>query len=477
MNKPMYFYTVIFIMFLYPEVVWSEPPSEKAVIGELSIINIAPYTISASTAYQNENGRWEMHGWYNLEPGEYIEHRRQLYAENPSIYVFASSSDIDAVGWCHDVPEGSKAELEWPGAAEPVAFEAWMRNIKHGVSASTLHGLQRCLALGEPGEDSRIVRFAPAVLTEDIEIGLSQVTRRFSYIVYDPTMNISKPLITSPQELSEAMQYAQLLGDSLARQVAHDADWKDKEDFPYLLGIVLSDSNDWHELGVEVVEAPTQTWDEKPMQIKAGDLLVQLSGRPVFSRRDVRLLLREHAEDIERGIEKPISFVVHRGDKSVKGMTTYWFHPMYFTPYSEGGSFILGLFDSITFSQSDKIGGFLSTLFFAADEGAETRWDIAQRIAIEKQHNRDDFNAGSFGGMFVNPTRGAVKAVAGKSGAKFLSSTAGRVAFEVVEGMVWTIGDGTPMRSRSDLTSEIVANIPYSIGGGLAQGALRSISR
>jgi hypothetical protein len=291
------------------------------------------------------------------------------------------------------------------------------------------------------------------------------------------------------------MNEARLLEESLLRQFRFFDVWGGRPQFPVHLGATLDDQNGYCSLGVQITDGVAQTRDGYVMTLAAGDTLVQFAGRPVFGVGDVWSILQQHATNkTGGGVDVPIPFVVRRHGQLVADKTNYFFNRDYFavTDSDRVAAVWLGLSDSAflgagCFANAGLVTGLrglangLQWLAGKLDEKHtpqyldgpsfdDIRWGCNQRKAMLKQFESGSYNLGAVGGIFFQPTRALVNRVGGRA---LTQSTAGLVLIEAGELAIWTAVDGSPMRTASELASEIRDAAPLALASGIVQGILR----
>ena len=421
---------------------------------------------------------------HELNPGEEKAITQRFWGVEPNFAVFAHSNDPDVVRFVYKLPTSHPGIVYYQEdlPEEKITFQK--------VKADLLH--------------------LPDIEASDNLVELPFVRAEIDPNSYTATFQIrDKPFqglyssegVPSPdQETAVFLERSKLLADVLQRQMSFFKRWPNPDrSFPYRLGLAINDHNGSYMPGLFVEATAPMTIRGDAMPIRPGDILVKFGGHPVFSIEDLHLTVFDWANTFDKGIDVPISFECIRDGHRVSGQTMYFFNESYWG-YSDSDSslaFQYGFGDGVTLGHSVEVATalkngakFIYNIFRSKDSApkeikpySEEVWAGNQLKARLRQMYGKEFDAGSFLGMFC-PGPGWVlrlplaRVLARAGVSRVVASLGAAATIEVVEGVIWTVADASPLQKPEDIVNDLEEVVPIIAGTSIVLGSLtRSVPR
>ena len=448
----------------------------------VSITNTTPYYLKAAITYPLNSDEWEIYGWKQLPPGDSWEFDQIVREVNPEFYVYAESDDDKLIGWIYSLSPSSDG-------SSTICFQGT--------------DLERTV---EPGSmDYRIASKNAALRSADAyPVGFQAMAvspkhkNRFFSVLRPPRLfpDLDDSEALTESQIKTTATRAWCVHTSMSRQMRFESQWKEKKYFPFSPGFEVEDRNGPFQRGVTITRRQAVLPGNYPMPFKVGDELISFDNADVYGPGDVAILLYEHGNSRHKGIKKSIPFSVLRDGKEYSGQTTYWFVKEYFENRNEavtdGRTLLWGAFDSAVLGYGPEVGagavvtarsfanGIMS-LGSMINEDYEPnyikrrsydalKWQNYQAEAMGHQWHGGAYLTGEIVGFFVNLPRAVAMRVGAKSFKLFAKSKFGAVVYEVAETTVWTVQEGSPLRSSDELKEELRRVLPLAAAGGFVQG-------
>lgn len=282
------------------------------------------------------------------------------------------------------------------------------------------------------------------------------------------------------------------------------------------LGARIVDANSPLSPGIEIETAMAEDIFGYPQRISAGDTILAINGKPVFSMIELQAEIQRHAMDLKRGINKALSLKIV-GEQCPDTCTVpayYFFNEAYSGQASQEEAMAWGISNAFLYGQAtwvSCIGSELGKLginilgagweaYNAVREGRQYDkakatvvtprtpqeielciWENEQRSALSRQTQQQYYAQAEMFGIML-PTgvgaylakplmkgmaKGAIKRGTGRA-------LATAVMAEVVETSLWSFGSGPPGLSLQDRMKSVRSDLPYAVGFGVAGGTLLS---
>ncbi|HEX8283899.1 MAG TPA: hypothetical protein VF588_11120 [Pyrinomonadaceae bacterium] len=484
--------------------------------ASLTVVNLRPCKTVFAVHRTTTEGQSLIEGWWELEAGQKLSLDRQFVGVEPEFSVYAESRCPELVRWVYELPETHpgtvyfeggpgdtvsyfyvqpEAQAEAQAAAQPVAQPAGQPDAKDDPRrVAVLEVSARDWVEAVPQGGTELVGFVKVPSGGSSEF-MHLITESAFAGIYD-----ERGLPESGGDEAKIEVFAAraaLLATSLERQRRFDQTWPDPvKSFPYYLGLEVEDHNGMDVPGVlikEVVFEKSIYGDDTPFQ--AGDILQEFGGQTIFSGLDLHMLLYEHAVSLEKGIEVPVEFKLLRGEQVLAGKTLYFFNPAYWGRQDKLKAAGVGALNTVAFGGGAaaealgwKAARGIGKLFkwatgdktpdAPAPEYKQERWEIAQRNARLQQLEPGAYEVGSLAGL-VAPSaprllfqKALTRSIARRGIPKLAAVIAASATLEVAEGVMWTVGDASPLRTSEQIVEDVKRLAPYAAGIGVVSGAL-----
>ncbi|MEQ9823225.1 MAG: hypothetical protein ABQ298_02450 [Puniceicoccaceae bacterium] len=455
--------------------------SELVQEATLTVFNVTPFRVDYAVSYPVTDDEWVTTNFMSVEAGKTAKVTRLFKNSNPDFYLTARSSVYEQrkVNTFHGLSDYDTERQYWEGGAvfSPISVRCFNEK------------------LGYWGNDEDIYGFHKS------NVDFARNHQNEFLFVISPFGNNENPqeVYKSKDDLEKACFDAISLSSSLSHVISMKDRYGNLQIFPYDLGLRFAKDDRYWDLGIEITDASTHLSSGEPSPFSEGDVLLSFDGHPIFNEYDVSYLLIEHAQDMEYGgIKVAIPFTVSRGSRLVSGHTNYWFVKEFYDRYkrdrpSQFWTPLWSLGDASFLGRSPEITAigkvalpFAYNLFeFAASkignyepheipipDYEEQLWIEEQWKAMRQQWYPNTYLAGEFGGLFINLPRGALKVAGGKSMTRFAKSRFGGIFLEVSENVIWTISDGSSVRTNKQMIDEVIDTLPYAVGGAVIAGEL-----
>lgn len=466
-------------------------------IASYTLINLEPYKIYYVLHYPVGQGLERTEGWWSLKPGE--KRTGQLIfpaGVTPAVHVHAHSGDPDVVRWAFDLPEDHDGRVFYEGGpGDEVTFQS--------VTNEILDRRVRSGSRTRPEPNMDLVAFVRVPLSD------TKHPKGLHTFTSDQFKSIFAEAGLRPGEnpLPIYIDRAKVLGAALSRQAKFSRSWPNPgEDFPYYTGLELEDHNgaEFPGLLVTAVNAKTTIFgDEMPFQV--GDIITSFADASVFHPAGLHTLLYDHATDREKGAHVPIDVQLIRENRIQSLQTLCFFNEGHWkrtdSELSQAHAFASGVEETVGLG---KTGGAVlegalryagtaawNFLEWTAIEGdihedmepkefrnpVEQHWEIRQTHTRLQQMYPKAFEAGTWAG-FVTPsaprllfTKTLGKNLVKRGLSRTAASVTSSVTLEMVEGVVWTIGSSSPLRTNQQVLDDIKKVMPFAAAGGLVSAS------
>lgn len=450
--------------------------------GYLTLANPNPFQIVTAIRYQTNENEYVTEGWWTLKPGEQITLERGFTYIKPNFAVYGQSDEPETVRFLHNLPDEHPATIYFEGnLGDTVSFQ----NVVPPPKKMEIHDGGGDLSAARDGTEP--------VAFVNVPVNKSSTAIR---LIHDASMTgvlDDERLPATEEDVKTVLDRAALLAKSLTRQQSYFKKFPNPvKDYPFDTGLKLEDQNGLDKPGVCVinVDFPTDLYGNK-MPFQNEDIIFEFSGQIIFSNSDLLEILAEHASSKEKGIEVPIDFKLQRGSTIVAGQTTYFFNKEFWGDQSKLGAFGVGVGDSITFGNEAAAEALAENVilavgnFFRAKEEQQAypdykdrRWHKVQRNARFKNFEPGYYDAGSAAGLFFPSAPRLIfqkvlaRQISRKIGSKMIAKVVSVGAFEITEGVMWTVGTSSPAATSAEIAGNVTKMIPIGAGVGVISGVL-----
>lgn len=479
--------------------------------ASLTVVNLRPCNTAFALHRPATDEQSLTEGWWTLEPGQKMTLERRFVDVAPAFAVYAESRCPELIRWVNELPDDAPATMYFEGGpGDTVSYLYVQPEATPGAQAEATPATQSEGSDKTRPDAERTIRWERGDGTTPPEgmdlVGFVRVpvskSHEAVHLIIDHTFlglydEQGLPSSGDDEKIAAVSARAVLLATSLKRQQRFSENWPNpSRSFPYAFGLDIRDHNGMDMPGVlieDVLLPKTINGDDVPFQ--DGDILTEFTGETIFSGLDLHMLLYEHATSLDKGIEVPVEFTVVRGDQKISGKTLYFFNPAYWGEQSALEAFGAGAVNTLAFGggaaaeavakqAGRRLLGFVNRLAGSKDSGSEPppeykeeRWKIAQRNARYKQLKAKAYEYGTFAG-FVLPSaprllfqKALARNVARKGVPRLVANIAAATTLEVVEGVMWTVGDASPLRTPEQIADDIRKWTPYAVGVGVVSGA------
>lgn len=452
--------------------------------ASLTVSNNTPLSVVFVTYCRISESETVVSDRHELKAGEHQTFSQKFWGVEPNFAVFAHSADPELVRWIHRLPPEHPATLFYDGGVE-----------EEDIIFHEVQGLDSHVTVGEGDPDSESTGPSKAAF---VKVRVDPGTLHATHQIRDETFHglYDREGVTSPeQEIDVFAARAQLLASVLPRQMKFEQKWPDPERlFPYRPGLGLNDHNGPFMPGVYIEDVAPMSIRGDQLSVLPGDVILRFGDGPIiFSQSDLLYTLYEHATSYEKGIEVPIHFEVIRNGERMVGKTTYFFNEKYWGYSSDdrAKAALYGFGDGVTLGFSVEAVTFgknaVKTVYNALrpkdKPEAEIRnykeevWEGNQEKERLRQQYSDSFKGGAFVGMvcpgpgwlFKTPlARGLARAGLPKS----VASLGAAATIEVIEGVVWTVADASPLQTPEQIAEDAKTAALFAAGSRVVLGSL-----
>jgi uncharacterized membrane protein len=357
--------------------------------AKVTVCNLFPYRVKLPIHYQSKRAEWITEAPQDIEAGECRTFELNFQGVEPNLYKHTAITG-----------ELEKWHLNRNGADE------WMTTKENSAVGDVVISAcvgQQTLAVNSPeqiqtcGDGETLRHFVQDQAPLDDTIRLLHSAALPVPKNKDGIIDVEKA--KSEAKALRTQLYVQMVNESWFRKVRIN---------PYLIGPLSLERETpagEHFRGVVVAEALQTTPFGKPVPVFPGEEIIEFDEKPIFNAVDLDIAVIKFAESREKGILKPFTIVVRRGNETITRKGCFFFNEAAYVrtarTYEQAQDYGWKIGTSLAGSPIDRV--------CQNNPDRDCRWQKTQEFWLLRQLHPDAYEKGRLQGAL---TQGALTFIA-----------------------------------------------------------------